>query len=375
LVILSISVGISAPCTGITDGITLSGAGGVPPYSYSIDGGVFGTSDSFSGIAPGMHTLRIRDSQGTIVTETIEIAPPDLVTAVATVNGNDVSIEATGGTPPYMFTLDGTSNEDGAYFDLPNGNYTVFITDANNCISAVEFAVDYSSMVVTFVTQPVSCFGALDGAILGANITGGVPPYSISFPIPSTGLAAGVYSFSVTDGAGTTIQVSALVGGSLPLNMSVTSGINGGFTAQASGGTPPYQFSIDGGVTNQPGGVFPNLPNGTYTVLVTDQNGCTDSVSGIMVSKTTDLSNTWGISVSPNPSSGLFALRLTQAPQGELRISIVDAVGKLLLTEQVDVRGERFDTDIDLRHLPAGMYWMQLTQAAGVAVQRLQINR
>ncbi len=132
----------------------------------------------------------------------------------------------------------------------------------------------------------VSCFGNSTGSAT-ATATGGVTPYTFIWSngrntAANTGLAAGVYTVTITDATGTcsgtatvTInQPSTALTTSLSSNTAVACFGNstGSFVVTASGGTGPYQFNR--GTGTQTNGTFNGLTASVYTVTVTDANGC-----------------------------------------------------------------------------------------------------
>ena len=96
-----------------------------------------------------------------------------------------------------------------------------------------------------------------------------------------SGFAQGVYPIWCKDASGNVVSVSVIVN-STCLNMNATTVVNsscglsnGSILAGASGGTPSYQYSLDGGNTYQSGNSFLNLAPGPYTVTAKDANGKT----------------------------------------------------------------------------------------------------
>ena len=135
-------------------------------------------------------------------------------------------------------------------------------------------------------TQDATCFGGNDGQFT-VSVTGGATPYTFEIPGNTstsgtfTDLEAGTYNVSITDDAGcgitqiVTINEPDLLQLSLDINDISCNGENdGGIICVVLNGAPPYQYSIDGGMTFQPNNIFENLPPGTYSPTVNDINGC-----------------------------------------------------------------------------------------------------
>jgi hypothetical protein len=185
------------------------------------------------------------------------------------------------------------------------------------------------------------CFGTCNGAI-SPTVTGGTTPYSYTWQPSFVGpgpdiynLCAGNYSLTVTDMNGCTSTFTNTITQPSPLTVSVTQApsscstcCDGTVTATASGGTPPYTFTIFPGGTSNGSGNFPNVCNGTYSVCVSD-NGCCMTCGGVSV--VTSLKNLQqeinNISVFPNPSSGrLFIKHTVENPS--LEFELYDLLGK-----------------------------------------------
>jgi len=193
-----------------------------------------------------------------------------------------------GGTAPYTYAWtngDVTSNAD----SLCPGNYTVTITDANGCVTAEDVTItEPVVLALTLNATDVTCFGSCDGTASG-SATGGTAPYAYSW---NTGvnndslsaLCPGTYTLTVSDANGCiatqTITVSEpaqLVANLMGNNISCNGACDGSAVTNAQGGIAPYTYLWNTGSTATTlSGVCP----GTYSVVITDANGCvhTDSV-------------------------------------------------------------------------------------------------
>jgi hypothetical protein len=352
------------PCSGVFD-LEISATGGIPPLQYSINNGstrLTSPTPVFTGLQPGTYTVVVTDAALSTVSTSVTVAQPAALAATSGVAGNDVTVTATNGTAPYTFTLaNGANNTTGYFEDLPNASYVVTVTDANGCTTTSSFTVNYSAIVVSFAITNVSCFGANDGSIIW-NISGGLAPYSVVTPFPQMNLAPGTYTLTVTDAAGTVSTSSVTVTGpAAPLALTATPNGNGTVTAAASGGTPPYSYSIDGGATYQAGTLFTDVVNGSYTLTVRDSKGCTTTSAEFTVSGIREVAATWGLAVMPNPSNGVFRLTLGNAPAGDLQWSVTDVLGRTIIAPTTQSANGVFQANIDLTPSPAGVYILHLT--------------
>lgn len=283
----------AAACNNVNGTITAIGSGGIAPLQYSINGITFQTSNIFTGIAAGNYTVTVKDATGctNIVSVIVASSNAPVVTAVATasacnVNNGTITITASGGTPAYQYSINGTVFQAGNVFNsMPPGNYIVYVRDVGGCISTFSIAVPATAgPAITAIATPTGC-GASTGTIT-ANGSGGTAPLQYSIDGITyqasgvfAGLATGVYTVYVKDANGcikTTVVTITNTSGLTLSGSSVSStcsGTTGTITAVASGGVAPLQYSINGTVY-QAGNIFSNVAPGVYTLYVRDANNC-----------------------------------------------------------------------------------------------------
>lgn len=290
-----------ASCFGACDGeVTIIASGGTLPYtvSWSPSGGNLPTA---TGLCAGVYTATITDANGCSVTSAITIDEPNAI--VINTSSLDASCfgvcdgeayaSASGGTGSFSFTWNDpllTAND--TVVALCAGVYTVVVTDIAGCQDSTQVTIaEPSDIIVTTSAQGVSCNGDCDGEVY-VSATGGTAPYDYQWTDPAltqndtvTALCPGIYNVIVTDANGCTNASAAIVTEPLPL-VSIGQGINiscGGLcdgvaTVLTQGGTAPYSFLWDD-PNGQTTASATNLCAGTYTVTVTDANGCTTTAS------------------------------------------------------------------------------------------------
>ncbi len=281
-------------CFGDEDGgIDLSVIGGTAPYTYLYSDG--STGQDLSGLAAGTYTVTVTDANGCTDQASFTITQPtELVATGTTVNVNcfgdetgSIDLSVSGGTAPYTYLYsDGSTGQD--LSGLAAGTYTVTVTDANGCTDQASFTITQpTELVATGTTVNVNCFGDETGSI-DLSVSGGTAPYTYLYSDGSTGqdlsgLAAGTYSVTVTDANGCTDQASftitqptELVATGTTVNVNCFGDETGSIDLSVSGGTAPYTYLYSDGSTGQD---LSGLAAGTYTVTVTDANGCTDQAS------------------------------------------------------------------------------------------------
>ncbi|MBK8847552.1 MAG: SprB repeat-containing protein [Bacteroidetes bacterium] len=272
--------------------VTVTGNNGTVTYLWN-DGD---TNEDRTGLSAGTYTVTATDAAGCIETATFTVTEPALLgmngtpTDVTTNGGSDGSIDvtATGGTPAYTYLWnDGDTNEDRT--NLTSGTYTVTVTDANGCTEEATFTVNEPGCneVVSGVVIDVLCNGGTDASI-DVTVTGnnGAVTYLWNDGDTNedrTGLAAGTYTVTATDAAGCietatfTVTEPALLGmNGTPTDVTTNGGSDGSIDVTATGGTPAYTYLWNDGDTNED---RTNLTSGTYTVTVTDANGCTEEAT------------------------------------------------------------------------------------------------
>jgi gliding motility-associated-like protein len=288
--------------------VTLTPAGGTPPYQYSIDDGTaFQSSNVFSNLSPGSYSILIEDANGCITApwsaigvsyanfqlwshaSFVNVSAPNCgltitasPSAPACGNKNVISItNTTGGTGPYQYSIDGGGFgplTGGGFSGLSPGEHTVRVEDATGLTASYSYTFPNDCAIVT--SQVHTACGTSTGSLTVTQASG-IPP--LSYSIDGTNyqssatfdnLPAGTYTVMVKDAYGVitygTGSVSAICFAAIATaTASACDQMTGSINAVEVNGTPPYSYSIDG-VNFYPSGVFNNLKGGYYTVTITD---------------------------------------------------------------------------------------------------------
>jgi subtilisin-like proprotein convertase family protein len=373
---LTASITAILDCFGAANGsIEAAATGGIPPYEFKLNSGTYQSGNVFTGLAAGTYTVWVRDAFGTETMQVITLNQPTQVTATVTVVLNDGMLTISGGTPPYSYATDAPNVN---LQNLPNGTYSLLVTDANGCTGTTTFTVDVPPLSWSSVISNVTCAGAGNGSIT-INAAGGIPPYQYSlnggmFQSSNifTGISAGAQTVVIRDSEGGQVSGTVTITAPMPVVLNATS-TGSVITAVATGGTMPYQYSLNGGPL-QSSGTFSGLNSGTtYTVMATDANGCTATLV-VMTSAVLELAQAWGLTVSPNPGNGLFELTMHQAP-AVLRGEVFDGAGRLLRSLDFAPNSGQFKTMLDLQDMPNGTYILRLTDGkhwGGVRLSKVE---
>lgn len=254
-------------------------------YYVVIDG--FGSGDI------GLYELNVTEILDSL---TITVNNSSGPTCAADTNGS-ISITVTGGTPPYTFDWgNGITDEDPT--GLLAGTYTVMVSDSAGCMGtgqAVTLTAPTALAISIDTSTDILCDGDSTGSIR-ITVTGGTPPYTYDWGNGITdedpiGLMAGTYTVMVTDSngcmeSGTPVTITAPMPLAITVDNSMDVLCNGDTTGSISitvtGGTAPYTYDWGNGITDEdPTG----LTAGTYTVMVTDSNGCMESGAPVTIAE------------------------------------------------------------------------------------------
>lgn len=332
--------GTSDLCFDGTDFATLEVlvTAGVAPFEFSINGGPFQMNNVFENLAPGTYTIVVRDAYGCILSlPATTIAPELTATSVLSDNidcttSSDAAITTTisGGSAPFTYevSVDGNpySNQGATptsftFNTAAAGSYQFRITDSLGCIAESNVVVvnPLSPPVIAVVAQTldIQCNGDSNGAIdVTIDTTAGTPPFVINilntttgtdFGTQTSGLPAGVYTITLTDGnectdveAITLNEPDALIVDIDAVDIEcAATGISQGqiIVNSVTGGTPPYDYYVtgDNGYTNQSLGedgttplTFDVIDFGLYQLNVIDANGCSLPTQDILIASPPD---------------------------------------------------------------------------------------
>lgn len=375
-------------CAGENSGsITVNATGGSGGFTYEWNTTPASTGSTLSNIPAGFYTVVVEDSNGCSDSLVIEITEPDTLTAAVVSQSNpscnpssdgSIEVEAVGGTAPYSYVWNTVPLTQGATLSgIGSGTYEVTITDANGCSTqlTMELTAPDPLIITLDSVENVLCNGAATGSA-SVSVAGGTPGYSFSWNDPAnqatstaTGLPAGSYTVIVTDNNGCTAQLSVtLTEPQLPLNVTLlsSSDVNcfgestGMATVEASGGSGNYSYSWND-PDNQTGLTASGLAAGTYTVTVTDNNGC-DIPATLDV---TIAQPAAALDISLSPSSYAGGVNVVCADDSTATIDLEITGGTAPYDILWNLPGLDTSTDEDLSNLAPGTYSVTVTDANG----------
>ncbi len=288
-------------CDGtITNVSGFSATGG--PYSYSLNGGIYQTTNSFSNLCVGPYIVSIKDAAGCTGTSAVTISNPagPTISSVTSVNascspgcdGQLINITATSaaGGIQYKLNVSGTYQNANSFNGLCSGSYTIITKDANGCTSSTlaNVITQPNPIINSLIIQKASCVPGCDGSIVvnatassGASLVyaynGGSNQTNATFGA----LCVGIYTIVVTDSKACTASTignvlkepDPVISASSSKNISCNGAGDGSINVTATGNGTITYFLTPANTTNTTG-TFTNLQSNGYSVLITDSKGC-----------------------------------------------------------------------------------------------------
>ena len=280
--------------------------GGSSNYSYVWNGpnGYNSNNEDILGLYSGNYFLVVTDSTNCSKTDTVYVDQPSSLSINLDTIVNllcfeqctgQINITPSGGDSSYTYLWNGPNGFTSSSEDLNNlcaGNYELILSDSSSSVTST-FTINQPAQLQTITNADTAiCYGGLAQA--SAFSYGGQAPYITSWDIGSssiiTFLSAGVHYVNVIDANGCTATDSVLIvqNDSITLNSISTPvscyGLTDGIIEinHISGGTPPFQYSNNNGLSFQNSNIFSNLSPGLNNFTVSDANGCENSISDII---------------------------------------------------------------------------------------------
>lgn len=282
----------NATTVGGNDGsATANPFGGTAPYTYLWS--TTATTQTVNGLIAGTYYLTITDDNGCSISDSVYINEPPCNNFMLYVSGTNItcnnsndgtaSVFVVGGTQPYD-VLWSNAQTTGSITNLIPGNYTVEVTDSNNCYSFQTITITQPNLlsVTANLINDISCNGLKDGTI-DLVVVGGSYPYTYNWSNGATSedlvyLSQGTYIVTVNDDNGcvgmdsVSITEPPLMSTSYTFNNVPCFGdSNATIDISVLGGIFPYSYLWSTGDTIQD---LTNIPAGLYWVNVNDANNC-----------------------------------------------------------------------------------------------------
>ncbi len=348
--------------------IMMTAVSGTAPFEFQVNSGPWQSSGAFTDLPAGNYSIQLRDAAGCTHTDsyTIEAPPPanDSLLSISHATclvGGALMMTAVSGTAPFEFQVNnGPWQSNGAFNDLPAGNYSIQLRDAAGCTDAGNYTIEAPPPANDSLLS-ISHATCLVGGALMMTAVSGTAPFEFQVnggPWQSSGafsdLPAGNYSIQLRDAAGCTDAGNYTIEAPPPANDSLlsinhaTCLVGGAITVTAVSGTAPFEFQVNNGPW-QSNGVFSDLPAGNYSIQLRDAAGCTDT-------------GAYTIEAPPPVSDSLLSIsHATCLAGGAITVTAVSGTAPFVF----QVNGGLWQSSATFNNLPAGNYSIQLHDAAG----------
>ena len=313
--LVAVTSAIPVACFGLANGSAwITTGGGSAPYQFSWNHTTV-SSDSVSNLLAGNYSVVVTDGHGCMLLDSVVVTQPLAIAVqvqsqdVSCFGGNNGSaiVVVNGGVMPYTYVWSHAGAGTQTAFGLTPSTYNVLITDFNGCTFNQPLTIaEPPQIVITPVADHVKCFGGNDGSI-AVSPSGGTGTFTYQWSVAqtgstATGLIAGNYTVTATDANGCTTVANSVI--SQPALLVIADTIthilchglaNGSINVQVTGGAHPYIYTWSSGLPST--ATVNNLPQGIYTVTVTDQHNCIKTKQATIQQPTVI-----NLNVSPDPT-------------------------------------------------------------------------
>jgi uncharacterized protein (DUF2141 family) len=369
----------NADCSGQPGSAICTAGGGTGPYNYSWNTTPPQNTNSITNLAAGTYTVTVTDNNNCRMSETVEITSSvgftaTMSTTAATCQASDgtASVQTSGGSGNFSYTWIPSVSTSATATGLSAGIYSVTIIDnVDGCQQTLTATVNNTAGIVANIISSTNatCQFSEDGTATAMG-SGGTLPYSyLWMPGGATtatvsNLSPGTYTVEVSDYIGCPDYATVTISfdfASPVVDLGADTTICIGTTLTLDAG-PGYQYLWSDNSTNQ---TLTVSSDGTYSVLITDGNGCEgfDAIAITTITCNPFSSTSTSVrngTIYPNPSTGLIDISFGNEIAGVVEISIVDAYGKTHFVSQENVKAH--DTrDFNLKELSAGIYFVKIS--------------
>lgn len=370
---LAVNAALTNDLCGTNNGsINLSVSGGTAPYSILWSN--FEITEDISGLTAGTYNVTVTDDAGCEISKSysIQSTNPLVLTATTTndncLNGNGaVNLTVIGGTQPYTYSWsNGATTQDLAALNY--GPYTVTVTETSGCTATATYNVASTGNIqaaTAAITNEIcgNANGSINLSFSGPGAAPDVYNWSNGETTQDiTGLSSGYYwvEYQTFGGpGGGCTEVDTFFVGSMQGTLSIDSIVvlnescsqtNGSLNAYVSGGQAPYIYSWSNGATSED---VSGISAGSYTITVTDVNGCIATASETVSNFTFGFGLSSAIVTNENCGDGTGAIDIT-------------VVGG---SPGYTYSWSNGATSEDLNNLNAGIFTVTITDANGCIVE------
>ncbi len=382
---MQLSTGTVSCFGGNNGSIQVASFGGTGTHIYSLNGVNYQSAAVFTGLYASTYTVFVKDVTGCVKTGVVSVTQPSqlintLTPVAATCFGSSTGMltaVVSGGTPTYMFSLDGISYQsENLFSNLPADTFLLRVKDMNNCMLSTTFVITQPSQITATVNTTNATCTTNNGSIMAMATGGSGTGYEYSLDgstFSSTGLftnlAAGNYFIVLRDANMCQHMVSGVItsaggpniGNLSAQNVSCFGGQDGAISVQnVTSGTGALLYSKNG-VNFQVNPTFLGLTAGAYIMYVKDANGCLDTMAHVIL----------------QPNAFVVQTNVTDilchgTPQGSVQILAAGGAGFFAYSLN---NGLNYQAGSSFLNLYAGNYTVLIKDAANcIAAQAFQIS-
>ncbi len=359
--------------------------GGSGRLQNSLNGINYQTNDSFLNLAVGKYYVYVHDSLGcfapldSVYISNLSVTVTQTNVLCKGASTGTITLTVAGpGTYKYSDNGGKTFQDSGEFVKLPAGNYLTEVVDTTGAKFFQAVTIDQPDTalkIFSLIPSSPTCYGGNNGVL--SVVASGMAPlqYSLNGGAYGPGfefsnLTAGNYLVSVEDTNGCKKTSATILTGPSPISITasitnVMGLVRGSIkVVTVTGGTPPYQFSIDGGTTWQSDSTFSNLNGGIYT-LTTEDASCSHDTTLVIASGDT-------LNVIPvvtnikcfGDSTGIISLTMGDTHYTNPLLFLIQG------PDTIETSGNDSWTSPDL---PGGTYLVTVEDATGAEYQHVII--
>lgn len=390
---LTLSVtGVNGGCNTILGTATANPGGGTAPYTYSWNTNPVQTGQTAVDLNNGTYEVTVTDDHNCHISDTVSVTAGipitvDMVSTPATCVANDgtATVNITGGSGNITYDWSPNVSTTNSATGLISGLYSCTVTDnVSGCSVTVSTIVNNSSGVTATITtfMDATCSNGDDGSAT-VVASGGTAPYTYLWmpngdtTATSNHLSPGTNTVRVTDYNGCSAYATIDIGftnqaPAIDLGPDSTACVGTTVTLDAGAGYAAYLWSDNS--TNQ---TLDVTANGTYSVLVTDANGC-QNFDAIAVDFITcqgsyparNHGNTGNFGVYPNPTTGSIHIDINRIKDEVVVVNVTDILGHTVLFVKEKAENS-YRRTLDLNHLTPGIYMMKVEYGSEINTVRI----
>lgn len=316
-------------------------SGGRPNYNYSWSTTPPQNSSTATGLTAGGYSVTVTDADGCTATASVTLTNPGAPNASISGNtticqGSSTVLTASGGTS-YNWSNSLGSNASVTVSPTTTTTYTVTVSNANNCSAIANATVTVKQTTSSTINQAI-CQGS-SYTFNGASLT-----------------QAGTYKDTLQNAAGCDSIVTLI----LTVNPLPTPTITQNGNVLSTGTYNAYQWQLsNNNIPNATSQSYTVTQSGSYTVVVTDANGCTGTspAVNVSISNVQDVAGDLTVKILPNPNNGNFKLVLNDNNIYDVTIS--NLIGEVMMTAKVQKEHNFFMNDT-----PKGIYLVNIKKDA-----------